>query len=166
MNAADAIQSLAASLGLADATSTADGACGLVFEDGVHLTLEPDPERDSVLHAHAVVGALPEDAPREAFEELLRANYLGAGAGGAVFSLDRERDEVLLALPIEIAASDLGTLSRRLADFVGEVGRWTERLRESFGARSAGPDGPSRGADLERGAFPEPGEGSYPAIRV
>jgi len=168
MDAADTIQALVGSLGLADAQPDERGACGLVFEEEIHLTLEPDPQRPTLMHCHASLGTLPANGERRRIEELLRANYLGAGAGGAIFSIDGAKDEVVLDLCLDVAVSDLGEISRRLAAFVGEVGQWAERFGDGSGAAS-GCDSAGEASDATSHAFdefPDPFSGDLSVIRI
>ena len=122
------VADLVATLRLPDVPIGPDGACGLLFDNEVNVTLEPDPRDPSTLHLHTTVGRVPDQNPRAFYERLLRANYLGHGTEGFILALDEAGRSVLLSTSVDSSHWTVEGLSDLLVKLVRVARLWTGRL--------------------------------------
>lgn len=124
----DLVVELISILGLDNVELTEDGSCGLLFDHETNVTLEPDPQRASVLHLHTIVGSVPAERRARFYIHLLRGNYLGRATGHASLALDAAGTAVVLQLSLHTEQIDASTLGEHLTTFVKIAGLWRQRL--------------------------------------
>ena len=121
----NAIDELAAAMGLQPVTTDDSGAFSLLFDDRYEVSFSPD-DGDCTVVFHADIGdasALGGDEARA----LLEASLLGAKTGGAAFSIDPAAKRVVIWRRYGEFA-DCDDLKTALAGFLGQVVFWQERL--------------------------------------
>lgn len=122
------VTDLVSRLELADVQIDDSGSCGLLFDQDINVTLEPDPSDPRKLHLHTQVGAVPHEEKRRFFIWLLRGNYLGHHTRGATLALDAEAHSVQLRFTLDAERTDVGQLAEQLIAFVANARVWLERL--------------------------------------
>ena len=112
-------------VGLGDLALDEDGYCALLIDKDSVVNIELDEIGQQVL-LYSLIGQ-PAGDPRATFEQLLRANYLGRGTGGAAFGLQPEGG-IVLSQWLAVPGLDLARLNAILERFVNQVEAWTQRL--------------------------------------
>ncbi|MBB5031249.1 type III secretion system chaperone [Prosthecobacter vanneervenii] len=132
----DLVVELISLLGLTNVELSEDGSCGLLFDNETNVTLEPDPQRATVLHLHAVVGSVPAERRARFYIHLLRGNYLGRATGHASLALDAAGVAVLLQLSLNTEQINVTTLGEHLTTFAKTAALWRQRLGRSEASAS------------------------------
>ncbi len=116
------------------------GTASLVFESGLALNLEHDPQADA-LHCYVVLGQVPADPMRrhDAFRRMLAANAFCRSTDGATLGLDEITGELLLSRRLELPRADTAWLRAVVESMAAVAADWQQRLD---GPPSAGREGP------------------------
>ena len=128
MNAQDLIAQLAQETKLFDLKLDENGCARLVFDQSINIDIEHvQDENQLVLYA---VLELPQtgDNRSAVLEKLLKANYFGRGTGGAVFSLDPWKNDILLTKTLDLNHCDWVEFSNALDSLVNAVEHWQAEL--------------------------------------
>jgi len=123
------IGDLGKTVGLDDLELDAAGYCCLVIDKDLVINIEFD-EPDARLMLYSMVGRPGSDRPA-GLTELMEANYLGRGTGGATLGLERESGAIVLSREVPIAGMDLPGFSGALERFINMAESWSRRLGEA-----------------------------------
>ena len=121
----DAMDILAASMGLAQVTPDEAGAFSLLFDDRFEVGFSPDGDDGTVVF-HSEIGDATELGDGGS-RTLLELSLLGAKTGGAAFSIDPLTERVVI-WKRHGEFSGQGELVKALEGFLGQVVHWTEKL--------------------------------------
>lgn len=122
------LTALGRQVGITDLRLDDTGCCALSF-DATVVNFEADEETQR-LFLYADVGDAPEHLTEALYRDLLAANLLWRGTGGATLSLDERRRRFVLAhaVPVErISDADFVETVERFAD-IAET--WARRIAE------------------------------------
>jgi len=137
-----------------------DGGIQLLLDDGMTVDIGPTDEDES-FSMTAAVGPLPEDGRSAVMEELLMANLVGLGTGGASLAIDAVSDEIVLCRVFHTDDLSPEIFEREFDRFVEVLRFWRER-------HDAGQLG--RGAASRRladdGTSPEPAPDAPGLVRI
>ena len=123
------LEQLSAQLELSILKFNSDSVCRLIFDGEFVVDLEWVSESHS-LHMYSVVNSRASHIePR--YLEMLKANLFGRGTNGSVFSIDTNRDEVLLIQTFATLHLDITTFVRQLELFVDTASYWKQLLSSS-----------------------------------
>ncbi|WP_461211041.1 type III secretion system chaperone [Desulfocurvus sp. DL9XJH121] len=115
----------------ADLSLNGEGACRLVFDENVAVTIEAD-EMDDTVYLYTSFPLPPGD--REAlYARMLRANLFGFEAGGGAFALDEGRGEVVLNRVLHVGGMDAELFAGIVERFVEAAENWQRRQDEVRG---------------------------------
>lgn len=97
-----------------------------------HLMLHPElvisiKELDPGASFSAKIGPCPLKKREEFFILLMKANFLGQGAGGAVIGIDEDEKFLTLSLTLPYDMNDKG-FKERIEDFANFVDYWKQEL--------------------------------------
>jgi hypothetical protein len=141
-------------LGVGPIELDADGGTRIAFGEELVVDLERPPGTE-VLHLHAPVGALGPGMSAEAraalLAELLEANLLGQGTGGATLALDGTLDEVVLWRGLPADGLTVDALERALETFLDHLAAWKRHLAEHGAADGAAASASALGDAFIRG---------------
>lgn len=148
MTLEELMQELGSRLGLGEVQLDEDGGAQIVVDDDLDIDIARA-EEGSGFSLSAVVGPLHANDREAELAELLAANLLGRGTGGAALSLDDALDEIVLSrivaqddLPFEVFEQELTT-------FIEVLRIWRDRHRQDLigkgdvAARAVASDGSS-----------------------
>lgn len=131
MEAQDLIRELAQRLQLPQLELNAQRVCQIILEGEIAVDLEA-PEGEDALYLAATIGRVPPTANRELLlGDLLAADLAALAAGNAVHGLDRNRDELLLCLRLDVDTLDGERLAARLMAFADELRQWQGWLEQA-----------------------------------
>jgi Tir chaperone protein (CesT). len=131
MNTSDLLQELGQKLGLGPLALDDSGNCQLVFDGD--LVVELQAPGDGFISLVATVCPVPADGREALFTDLLEANLLGQGTGGATLALDTALDEVVLCQRLETAQLDNEGFEGALETFINHLEFWKGRTSSSAG---------------------------------
>ena len=77
---------------------------------------------------------VPNENEKEFLREILGANQMLPGSGQRTFTLDGNRNEIVLYQRFDTENIDLNNFAMAIAAFVGELNRWRESLRDWTGS--------------------------------
>lgn len=133
MTTDQALRELGERLGVGPIELDADGGTRITFGEDLLVDLEQPPGSE-VLHLHAPAGPLAPgmaaETRAELLAELLEANLLGQGTGGAALAVDTMLDEVVLWRGLPADGLTVDALERALEDFLDHLSAWQRRLAE------------------------------------
>ena len=150
MALADLMTELAAAIGFEGVELEDDGGGQLVIDDDLVIDIATDPGEAGIIVA-AAVGAVPVDRREAAFGELLEANLLGDGTGGAALAIDETRDEIVLCRLFPQDDLPFAVFDRELSLFVQALRYWRQRCADGTIGQTADDiieQGADRGARL------------------
>lgn len=125
----DLLRRLGERLGLEDLAWDDGGECTLEVDDHLTVAMYVD-DADQNLVLYAVVGQADEDSAPQVYRELIEANLLWKGTGGATLGADPDAGTVILAKELPLTVLDLDSWEHHLGEFVSVTERWTARLTE------------------------------------
>ena len=144
MALAELMTELAAAIGLEGVELEDDGGGQLIIDDDLVIDIATDPGEATIIVA-ASVGAIPADQREAAFGQLLEANLLGDGTGGAALAIDGTRDEIVLCRLFPQDDLPFAVFDRELSVFVQALRYWRQRC-------AAGTIGQAADDTVEQGA--------------
>ena len=120
---------LAARLELSLLKFNNDSVCRLIF-DGEFVVDVEWLEASEMLHMYSVVHSRASDLEPK-YLQLLKANLFGRETNGSSFSIDVNRDEVLLIQSFRTTNLDMDVFIKSLELFVDTVSHWKHLLGKS-----------------------------------
>lgn len=144
----NAMNELAASIGMRPVVPEESGGFTLLFDGEHEVAFEPD-GGDTLFHAEAGEAA---GLDREALLSLLEASLLGAETGGAAFGVHRALGTVVLWKRYG-EFSSAAELEKALQEFLGLAVEWKRRLSSGDFAPPAPSDAPVPSPAAFRGTF-------------
>jgi hypothetical protein len=129
-----------ATVGLEDLRLDEAGHCVLAIDDTLVVNLELDAAKGSAV-LYSWLGVPTGDLP-EIYGQLLQANYLGQGTGGATLGLQAETGGIVLSQSVALEHLDLPRFNTALETFVNQAERWSERLAQPAPEAAAAADEP------------------------
>ena len=133
-------------VGFEDLELDAEGYCCLVIDNDLVINIEFD-EPGARLMLYSKVGRPGPDRPK-ALTEIMQANYLGRGTGGATLGLQPESGAIVLSREVPVAGLDVPGFSTALERFVNMAEAWSRRLAEP-----SSPAQPPAASDLPVGGI-------------
>jgi hypothetical protein len=127
MTAVDLLRELGVKTGLGALELDRNGLCQLVFDGDLRVEFEA-PAGGSSFWLAAAVARLPASAGSDFYRELLEANLMGRGTGGAALAVDPDRGEVVLWQRLDADRTDFPLFERELEAFLNSLDVWKERL--------------------------------------
>ncbi len=127
MNLDELMQTFGARAGIADIPAAVDGTYQLDV-DGLPIMLF---ERDGQLTMLATLGKLPQEGAGTLGWQMMEAMHLGAGSGGATFSVDYEEECFCLQRRDPLAETDADGFIARLDAFVATAVKWRQLVADS-----------------------------------
>lgn len=152
MALAELMTELAEAIGQEGVELEDDGGGQLVIDGDLVIDIAADSSGSRIV-VSASVGAIPIDGREAAFGELLEANLLGDGTGGAALAIDSTRGEIALCRLLPQDGLSFSVFSQELSLFVEALRYWRQRCaageigeKEDDGLESAA----DRGAGMLR----------------
>lgn len=116
---------------------------GVFVVDGVDVYMD---YRDAGFEASVVIyselGAVPEDAPAEILRNLLEANLLWAGTGGATIGLHPDTRAAVIAYSMPFEGLTGTGVAAALAQFTRVAAFWREAIADGCAGTAAAGSGP------------------------
>lgn len=126
------LSDLGKNIGLPDLKPSSEGLCSLRFDDKVTIDLEHH-EESGVLTFSCVVGTLSEHEAEAFYPQLLEANLLWGGTGGATLAMDRATKKVFLCYQEHLEGMDFPRFQQLLKGFSDTALFWYQRLQQGPG---------------------------------
>jgi hypothetical protein len=123
------LKELGANVGLADLKPNNDGLCSLRFDDRVTIDLEYHEESTSLIFS-SIIGTLLTHQTEKIYPDLLEANLLWAGTGGATLGVDPVTLSAFLCYQERIEEMDFVRFQDLLKGFSDVAIFWNKRLQE------------------------------------
>lgn len=137
----DLLKDLGKSVGLPDLKPSSDGLCSLRFDDRVTIDLECSEERGALIFSSIVGTLLPYQAEK-IYPELLEANLLWVGTGGATLGVDPATLSVFMCYQEKIDGMEFLRFQDLLKGFSDTALFWNKRLLENpEGGEESAPPG-------------------------
>ena len=135
MELAELMKELASELGLGEIELEEDGGGQITIDDDLAIDLEAAEDGFGFVIS-ATVGTIPDEEREAVFAELLEANLLGQGTGGASLALDSTLNEIVLCRSIPQDDLRFEVFDQELVTFVEALRWWRERLESgALGAK-------------------------------
>ena len=117
-----------ASIGIPDLKPDPEHRCNLMFDEvAVSFELGPD---DESLYIYALLGSVPEGQAERAYADLLHANHVFEGTGGATLCVDPRTQGIVLLRAERLETLRLARFEVLLEDFVNVAERWMKRAEK------------------------------------
>ncbi|MBX9742120.1 MAG: type III secretion system chaperone [Chthoniobacterales bacterium] len=126
----DLLRDLGKSVGLPDLKPSSDGLCSLRFDDRVTIDLECSEERGALIFSSIVGTLLPYQASK-VYPELLEANLLWVGTGGATLGVDPATLSVFMCYQEKMEGMEFTRFQDLLKGFSDTALFWNKRLLEN-----------------------------------
>ncbi len=123
----DLLKDLGKSVGLPDLKPSNDGLCSLRFDDRVTIDLEANEETGALIFS-SVVGTLLPYQTEKFYPELLEANLLWAGTGGATLGVDPATLSVFMCYQEKMEGMEFLRFQELLKGFSDTALFWNNRL--------------------------------------
>lgn len=161
----DLLKDLGKSVGLPDLKPSSDGLCSLRFDDRVTIDLECSEERGALIFSSIVGTLLPYQAPK-VYPELLEANLLWVGTGGATLGVDPATLSVFMCYQEKMEGMEFTRFQDLLKGFSDTALFWNKRLLENLEDGSeaippGGVDAAAAPASASNNAPAAPATGNY-----
>jgi hypothetical protein len=158
------LKDLGKSVGLPDLKPSNEGLCSLRFDDRVTIDLEAN-EETGVLIFSSIVGTLLPYQTEKFYPELLEANLLWAGTGGATLGVDPATLSVFMCYQEKMEGMEFLRFQELLKGFSDTALFWNQRLAGSEAAGSKLPgsekDSSAEEASVQESSTATPAAGSY-----
>lgn len=125
-----------------------DDYCALLIDNSLVVNMEFD-EAGKKLVLYSLIGE-PNGERTAAYDQLLRANYLGRETGAASLGLHPDGKGVVLSQWLPMHGLDGERFTTELERFVNQTEAWTKRLPE-LGANAGGKAAPASEFPVIRG---------------
>ena len=142
------LKELGVNVGLADLKPNNDGLCSLRFDDRVTIDLEYHEESTSLIFS-SIIGTLLAHQTEKIYPDLLEANLLWAGTGGATLGVDPVTLSAFLCYKERIEEMDFVRFQDLLKGFSDVAIFWNKRLQEEPSPDSSDNTLPSRASQEE-----------------
>ncbi|MCY4060175.1 MAG: type III secretion system chaperone [Gammaproteobacteria bacterium] len=130
-----------ASIGIPDLRPDAEHRCNLMFDEvAVSFELGVD---DESIYIYALLGSVPEGDERNVYADLLHANYVFDGTGGATLCVDPGTQGIVLLRAERLESLRLARFEALLEDFVNVAERWMKRAESGELGASTAADAPA-----------------------
>jgi hypothetical protein len=116
-------------IGVPNLESHPQGLCSLRFDDRVTIDLEYNEEQNALLLS-SLVGVLKPQESKHFYDELLEANLLWGGTGGATIGVDPASLAVFLCYQEQLKGVSLGQFQQSVKRFSDTALFWNQRLAE------------------------------------
>jgi len=137
-----------ASIGIPDLKPDEEHRCNLMFDEvAVSFELGVD---DESIYIYTLLGPVPEGDVESVYADLLHANFVFDGTGGATFCVDPGTKGIVLLRAERLESLRLARFEVLLEDFVNVAERWMKRAQ-------SGELGASTVADARAEAQPSGG---------
>lgn len=113
--------------GLGSLPLDADGRLTLAFDGRLEVTLEHEPDEGRLI-LWALLAELGTERPLALLGELLDANFLWQGTGGATLSLERGSGKVVLSQALPTMGLEVTAMQRALEGFVTAAMHWSRHI--------------------------------------
>ncbi len=147
------LKDLGSSVGLPDLKPSDDGLCSLRFDDRVTIDLESNDETGAMIFSSIVATLLPYQTEK-LYAELLEANLLWAGTGGATLGVDPATLSVFMCYQEKIEGMEFLRFQELLKGFSDVALFWNKRLQQ--GEESETSQTPSESVSLTEVTPPAP----------
>ena len=121
------LKDLGKSVGLPDLKPSDDGLCSLRFDDRVTIDLEANDETGALIFS-SIVGTLMPYQTEKLYPELLEANLLWAGTGGATLGVDPATLSVFMCYQEKMGEMEFLRFQELLKGFSDTALFWNQRL--------------------------------------
>jgi hypothetical protein len=122
------LKELGASVGLPDLKPSEDGFCSLRFDDRVTIDLECNEEAEALIFS-SIVGTVPPKQEEQVYIELLEANLLWSGTGGATLGVDPETASIFMCYQEKMEGMKFLRFQELLKGFSDRALFWNKSLR-------------------------------------
>ncbi|MBX9742170.1 MAG: type III secretion system chaperone [Chthoniobacterales bacterium] len=123
------LKDLGNNIGLPDLQASGEGFCSLRFDDKITIDLESH-EESGVLTFSSIVGTLSEHEADAFYPQLLEANLLWGGTGGATLALEKATLNVFLCYQEHLEGMDFLRFQQLLKGFSDTALFWHQRLQQ------------------------------------
>jgi hypothetical protein len=158
------LKDLGKSVGLPDLKPSNEGLCSLRFDDRVTIDLEANEETGALIFS-SIVGTLLPYQTEKFYPELLEANLLWAGTGGATLGVDPATLSVFMCYQEKMEGMEFLRFQELLKGFSDTALFWNQRLAGSEAAGSKLPgsekDSSAEEASVQESSTATPAAGSY-----
>lgn len=142
---ANLLKDLGNNIGLPDLKPSSSGLCSLRFDDKVTIDLECN-EETGALTFSCILGTLAAHEAEAFYPQLLEANLLWGGTGGATLGVDRTTLSVFLCYQEHQEGMDFLRFQQLLKGFSDTALFWYQRLQQGPNS-SENPPTPSPAAE-------------------
>ncbi len=125
----DLLKDLGNNIGLPDLKPSSAGLCSLRFDDKVTIDLECS-EETGALTFSSILGTLAAHEADAFYPQLLEANLLWGGTGGATLGVDRATLSVFLCYQEHLEGMDFLRFQQLLKGFSDTALFWYQRLQQ------------------------------------
>ena len=129
-----------ASIGIPDLAPDDEHRCDLMFDD-VAVSFELGVDDESV-YIYALLGSVPQGDAEGVYAELLHANHVFGGTGGATLCVDPRTQGIVLLRAERLESLRPARFETLLEDFVNVAEGWMRRLESGEAGAAAARDGP------------------------
>lgn len=123
------LKDLGTNIGYADLQANSKGLCSLRFDDRLTIDLECDEKRD-ILLLSSLIGIIKDQQKEKIYAEMLEANLLWAGTGGATLGVDPGTLTVFLCHQQRLQGMSFPEFQKLVKEFSSTSLYWNKRLLE------------------------------------
>ena len=140
--------------GIAAFKPNADGLASMRVDDAYNVNLQ-FVEATGKMLCFVEVMALPSDAPKAVYRELLAGGLFGKDTAGGYFSLEPEAETVVYSyfFDLETAANDVEEFIHTIEKILQLCDIWTERIKEAMASGGGEKPSASDGAPVGHTIF-------------
>lgn len=157
------LQELGKNVGLPDLKANEEGLCSLRFDDRVTIDLEANKETGALIYSSIVATLVPHQT-EQFYPELLEANLLWVGTGGATLGVDPATLSVFICYQEKLEGLEFIRFQDLLKGFSDVAIFWNKRIQDGTNIHEK-PPGASSATSTKtssESSFPAPGlAGSY-----
>lgn len=121
-------------IGIDSLSANNKGLCSLRFDDRLTIDLEYSEEKDNLLLT-SLVGTIKPDQKEKKCTELLEANLLWCGTGGATLGVDPETGAVFMSYQEKLQGINFSEFQGVIKNFSDTALFWNKRLLEKTSSK-------------------------------
>jgi hypothetical protein len=136
------LQELGKNIGLPDLKANDEGLCSLRFDDRVTIDLEANKETGALIYSSLVATLVPHQTEKF-YPEILEANLLWVGTGGATLGVDPATLNVFMCYQEKLEGMEYLRFQDLLKGFSDVALFWNKRINEGTNFDEKPPGAPA-----------------------
>ncbi|MFI0348300.1 MAG: type III secretion system chaperone [Chthoniobacterales bacterium] len=121
------LKKLGTNIGLTGLSANSYGFCSLRFDDRLTIDLECNEEQEKLIIS-SLIGTMITEQKEKFFSELLEANLLWGGTGGATIGVDPATLAVFICYQERLAGMEFSRFQELIKEFSDTALFWNQRL--------------------------------------